>query len=368
MKIPFLDLKAQYTQIEHEVLPALREVCDDCQFVLGPKVAKFEKEFAAFCGAKQCVAVNSGTSALHLALRCLGVGRGDEVIVPAMTFVATAWAVSYTGATPAFADIKAAQRTLDPASVEAAITPRTKAILPVHLYGMPADMDAINAVAARHGLAVVEDAAQAHGARYCGKPVGTFGKACCFSFYPGKNLGAYGEGGAVVTDDDAFAEYCRCLRDHGQRRRYHHETVAYNYRMEGFQGAVLSIKLPRLAAWNRGRRRNADLYRRLLKDVPNLTVPAEADGFESVYHLFVIEVDNRDEVARKLHEAGVQTGLHYPVCVHRQEAYADLHLGAGSFPISERLANRCLSLPMYAELTEEQIKEVSETLIGVVAG
>jgi len=362
MNVPFLDLKAQYRQIEGEILPALREVCENCQFVLGPKVAQFEKDFAAFCGAKHCVAVNSGTSALHLALRCLNVGPGDEVIVPAMTFVATAWAVSYTGATPAFADVEAAQRTLDPAAIEAAITPRTKAILPVHLYGMPADMDAINAVAARHGLAVVEDAAQAHGARYRGKPVGTFGRACCFSFYPGKNLGAYGEGGAVVTDDDAIADFARRLRDHGQRVRYHHETVGYNYRMEGFQGAVLGIKLPRLEAWNQGRRRHAELYRRLLKDVPGLTVPSETDGFESVYHLFVIEVDNRDEVAKKLNEAGVQTGLHYPVCVHRQEAYADLNLGAGSFPVSERLADRCLSLPMCAELTEEQIRYVCQTL------
>ena len=368
MQVPFLDLKAQYRQIEGEILPALAEVCENAQFVLGPKVAAFEKDFAAFCGAKHCVAVNSGTSALHLALRCLHVGAGDEVITTAMTFVATAWSISYTGARPVFVDIDPASRNIDPGRIEAAVTPRTKAIMPVHLYGMPADMEPICAIGRRRGLPVIEDAAQAHGARCRGRRVGTFGQICCFSFYPGKNLGAYGEGGALVTNDDAAADFARCLRDHGQRQRYHHQTVAYNYRMEGFQGAVLGIKLKRLEGWNQARRRNAELYRKHLAGIAGLTVPAEAAGFESIYHLFVVELDKRDAAAKKLNEAGVSTGLHYPICVHRQEAYADLNLPAGSFPIAERLGERCLSLPMYAELTEEQIQYVADTLRAAMTG
>jgi len=361
-QVPFLDLKAQYAQIADEVAPALDEVCRSCRFALGPKVEAFENDFAEYCHSAHCVALNSGTSALHVAMRCLDVGPGDEVITAPMTFVATTWAVSYVGATPVFVDIDLATRTLDPSKLEAAITARTKAILPVHLYGQPADMQPILAVAGAHGIPVVEDAAQAHGALYQGRRVGALGRIGCFSFYPGKNLGAYGEGGALVTDDADIAAEARALRDHAQRERYHHESVGYNYRMDAFQGAVLGIKLKRLDGWNDARRQNAETYRELLAGIDAVTVPQEPDRCAGVYHLFVIELDGRDDLAAKLNEAGVSTGLHYPVPVHLQRAYADMNLAEGSFPATERLANRCLSLPMFPELSREQIQYVAETL------
>jgi dTDP-4-amino-4,6-dideoxygalactose transaminase len=368
MNVPFLDLKAQYRQIESEVIPAFREVCESCKFALGPFVESFEREFAQFCGAGHCVGVNSGTSALHLALRCLNVGPGDEVITVPMTFVATTWAISYVGARPVFVDIDPVSRTMDPRKLAAAITPRTRAIMPVHLYGQPADMDAILQIAAAHKLPVIEDAAQAHGAVYKSRPVGTAGCMSCFSFYPGKNLGAYGEGGALVTNEDGYAAMTRALRDHAQRQRYLHESVGYNYRMDNLQGAVLGIKLRRLKDWNAARRRHAQAYRQALADVPGITVPAELPGCAGVYHLFVIELDNRDAVAKQLTECGVSTGLHYPIPVHLQPAYADLGLAEGTFPVSERLARRCLSLPMFAELTDEQIQYVADCLKSAVAG
>lgn len=330
-------------------------MCENCTFTLGPTVRAFEEAFARYCEAEHCVAVNSGTSALHVALRCLDIGPGDEVITVPMTFVATAWAITYVGATPVFVDIDPATRTMDPAQLAAAITPRTRAILPVHLYGQPAEMGPILQVADRRGIPVVEDAAQAHGARYCTRRVGSLGRIGCFSFYPGKNLGAYGEGGALVTNDAALAAKARALRDHGQQRKYHHELVGYNYRMEGFQGAVLHIKLKYLDEWNTARRAHAQRYVAALSGVPGLGLPLIDHELESAFHLFVIETDQRDAVAEQLKADGINTGLHYPIPVHLQPPYRHLGLKRGSFPVSERLAERCLSLPMFPELTDAQI-------------
>lgn len=361
MKVPFLDLQVQFRQIEAEVVLALRQVCESSSFVLGPAVEAFEKEFAAYCHVRHCVALNSGTSALHLALLCQNVGQGDEVITVPMTFVATVWAISYVGARPVFVDIDPIRRTMDPEHLEAAITPRTKAIVPVHLYGMPADMDAISLIANRYGIPVVEDAAQAHGARYRGQRVGSFGQIGCFSFYPGKNLGAYGEAGALVTDDEGIAARARSLRDHGQFRRYYHDEIGYNYRMDGFQGAVLSVKLKHLDVWNAARAAHAKQYNQLLTGLP-IALPILPADSESAWHLYVIETAGVSGLQKKLADAGIQTGLHYPVPVHLQNAYAHLGLACGSFPVSETLAERCLSLPMFPELTDEQIVAVSHTL------
>lgn len=313
------------------------------------------------------MAVNSGTSALHVALRCLNVGPGDEVVTVPMTFVATTWAITYCGATPVFVDIDPATRTLDVDQLSAAITPRTRAILPVHLYGQPADLTPMLQIAGRHKLPVVEDAAQAHGARYQGRRVGAIGKIGCFSFYPGKNLGAYGEGGAIVTNDAVIAEKARALRDHGQTERYRHEMLGYNYRMTGFQGAVLDIKLRYLDRWNEARRMHARQYLDKLRGTPGLGLPVPDDEKQSVYHLFVVELAQRDRVAEQLKAFGIHTGLHYPVPVHLQPAYQHLGHRAGSFPYAERLAQRCLSLPMYPELTEEQIDFVCERLRAALA-
>ena len=360
-KVPFLDLKAQYHAIRDEVLPALEAVCESTGFAQGPATKVFEQEFAAYCGVKQCVTLNSGTSALHVAMLCLGVGPGDEVIVPAMTFIATAWGVSYVGAKPVFVDIDPVRRTLDPRQLEAAITKRTKAIIPVHLYGMPAEMDAILAVAGQHGIPVVEDAAQAQGARYQGKRVGQFGVMACTSFYPGKNLGAYGEGGALLTNNDEYAAHARRLREHGQSQRYHHDEVGFNYRMDGFQGAVLSVKLKHLDKWNASRAAHARRYNELLKDLP-LTLPTLPSDSESVWHLYVIEAGHRDKLSENLNAAGINTGLHYPVPLHLQNVYTWLGHHKGSFPVSESLAGRCLSLPMFVELTDEHVEAVATTL------
>lgn len=348
-------------------MPALRQVCENCTFTLGPTVKAFEERFARYCAAAHCVAVNSGTSALHLALRCLDIGPGDEVITVPMTFVATAWAINYVGATPVFVDIDPATRTMDAARLAAAITERTRAILPVHLYGQPADMDRILRIAEQHGLPVVEDAAQAHGARCRERRVGGLGRVGCFSFYPGKNLGAYGEGGALVTNDPALADKAGALRDHGQRQKHRHETIGYNYRMSGFQGAVLGIKLKYLDQWNANRRAHAAQYVERLAGMPQMGLPLIDDELESVFHLFVVEVNERERVAAQLKSAGVDTALHYPVPVHLQPAYRHLGLQAGSFPVSERLAQRCLSLPMFPELTEEQIDYVCAQLRDALA-
>jgi dTDP-4-amino-4,6-dideoxygalactose transaminase len=362
MNVPFLDITGQDAELQGEILARMARVCASGQFILGPFVEEFERAFAAYCEAPHCVAVNSGTSALHLALLALGVGPGDEVITTPMTFVATAWAISYVGARPVFVDVDPEGRTLDPERLEDAITPRTRAILPVHLYGQPADMDPILEIADARGIPVVEDAAQAHGARYNGRRVGGLGRAGCFSFYPGKNLGGYGEGGALVTHDAALADRARMLRDHAQKQRYRHEAIGFNYRMDALQGAVLGVKLPHLDGWNARRRAVAAQYRERLSDCDGITLPAEFARRESVYHLFAIESDERDELAQRLREAGVATGYHYPAPVHMQPAYADLGLPEGSFPNTERLARRCLSLPMHPLLTEEQIEHVADSL------
>jgi dTDP-4-amino-4,6-dideoxygalactose transaminase len=363
--VPLLDLRTQYEGIRDEVLEALQEVADSTTYVLGPKVADFEAKFARFAGARHCIAVNSGTSALHLALICAGVGPGDEVITVPMTFVATSWAVSYVGATPVFVDVDPVTYTMDVAKVEAAITPRTRAILPVHLYGQPADLGPLLEIGRRRGIPVVEDAAQAHGATYQGRGAGTLGLCGGFSFYPGKNLGAYGEGGAVVTDDDAIAVRLRSLRDHAQRQRYRHDEIGFNYRMDAFQGAILGVKLGYLAGWTEARRRLAARYGEALAGLP-LQLPAEAPGRASAWHLFVALHPERDRIRHELEARGIQTGLHYPIPVHLQDAYRHLGHRPGDFPVAERIGRECLSLPMFPEMTERQQGRVIEALCDIL--
>lgn len=364
MQVPYFDLKNQYAGLRDEILAAVDRVCSNASFILGEEVALFEEEFAAYCEAKHCVAVNSGTSALHLALLGAGVKPGDEVIAPSCTFIATAEAISYTGARPVFVDIDPRTANIDPALIEQAITRRTKAILPVHLYGRPADLDPIMEIARRHRLEVIEDACQAHGARYRGGRVGSLGRAAAFSFYPGKNLGAYGEGGALVTNDDNLAQYARAMRDHGQSRRYFHEFIGYNYRMDGFQGAVLRIKLKRLDEWTARRQRLAHLYSDRVREIA-AELPQDDPQCEPVYHLFVVYVDERDRVRRELERRGVQTAIHYPLPVHLQKPYVDLGYRPGSLPITERACARCLSLPLFPELEEDEVRYVVNALAEV---
>ncbi len=362
--IPYLDLAAQYSALRSEVLKALEEICESTAFAQGPATSEFEAEFAAYCGVHHCVSLNSGTSALHLALRCLDVGPGDEVVTVSMTFIATAWAISYVGAKPVFVDIDPVRRTLDPDKLEAAITSRTKAIIPVHLYGMPAEIDRIVAIAERHGLPVIEDAAQAHGAKYRGKRVSQFGKITCFSFYPGKNLGAYGEGGALITNDASIAQRARSLRDHAQSQKYFHDEIGYNYRMDSFQAAVLSIKLKHLDAWNAARIDCARCYTDLLKD-SSYKLPAHFSDSECVWHCYVIETSERDRVRSALQDAGIQTAVHYPLPVHLQKAYAHLGYQSGDLPLTEALCEQCLSLPIYPELSKEKISRVASVLLDL---
>jgi dTDP-4-amino-4,6-dideoxygalactose transaminase len=363
-RVPYVDLQAQYESIRTEVLTALEEICESSRFAQGPATSDFEARFAAYCGVDHCVSVNSGTSGLHLALRCLNIGPGDEVITVSMTFIATAWAISYVGATPVFVDIDPLRRTMDPDKLEAVITPRTKAIIPVHLYGMPAAMDRIMAVAERHALSVIEDAAQAHGAQYCGKRVGQFGKIACFSFYPSKNLGAYGEGGALITIDAGIAQRARSLRDHAQTQKYLHDEIGYNYRMDSFQAAVLSIKLKHLDDWNTARIERARYYTELLKH-SSYKLPAHLSDSECVWHCYVIETPERDRVRSALQDAGIQTAVHYPVPVHLQKPYAHLSYRSGDLPVTEALCERCLSLPIYPELSKEKISRVASALLDL---
>jgi dTDP-4-amino-4,6-dideoxygalactose transaminase len=362
--VPYLDLSAQYHAIRTEVLTALDEICKSSKFAQGPATADFEAKFAAYCGVEHCVTVNGGTSALHLALRSLDIGPGDEVITVAMTFIGTAWPISYVGATPVFVDIDPARRTICPDKLEAAITPRTKAIVPVHLYGMPAEMHRIKAIAQQRGLPVIEDAAQAHGARYCTKRVGQFGQIACFSFYPSKNLGAYGEGGALATNDRSVAQRARSLRDHAQSQKYLHDELGYNYRMDSFQAAVLAIKLKRLDAWNAARANLAAYYTQLLKN-SSYKLPMTPSDSECVWHCYVIESPERDRVRRILDDAGIETAIHYPVPVHLQKAYAHLGYKQGDLPVTEELCRRCLSLPIYPELSKEKISRVASVLLEV---
>jgi len=364
--IPLVDLQGQYRSIKPEIDAAVSRVLESAQFILGPAVSAFEADFAAFCGVSDAAGVSSGTSALHLALVAAGVGPGDEVITVSYTFVATVAAIEYSGARPVLVDVEPDYWTMDPAKLEAAITPRTKAIVPVHLYGQPADMDPILAIARRHGLIVIEDAAQAHGSEYQGRRCGSLGDLACFSFYPGKNLGAYGEGGAVVTNDAALATKIRLLRAWGEETRYQHKVRAFNYRMDGIQGAVLGVKLKHLERWNNQRRALAAEYTRQLAGTA-ARLPVERRGVRHVYHVYVVLLPDRDHWRTRLAEAGVQTGIHYPIPVHLQPAYRDLGYVQGDFPVSEAAARQVLSLPIYPELTAAQIGEVAEVLRAEVA-
>jgi dTDP-4-amino-4,6-dideoxygalactose transaminase len=359
--VPYLDLAAQMRPIRKEIDAAIARTLDNCSFCLGPDVVQFEKDFARYCDAAHCVAFNSGTSALHVALLLLNIGPGDEVITTPSTFVATSWAISYVGAKPVYVDIEDSTFNIDPARIEQAITPRTRALMPVHLYGHPADLDSLLKVARKHNLPLLEDAAQAHAAKYRGRKVGTFGELSGFSFYPGKNLGAYGEGGALVTNNAAMAARARGLREHGSTQRYYHDEVGFNYRMEGIQGAVLGIKLKHLDEWTRQRRGVAHAYHKLLADTP-LKLPLEADYAESAYHLYVVRHPRRDELKKHLEANKIGCALHYPLPLHLQKCYASLGYKAGDFPVAEQAAKECLSLPIYPELTDGQIRRVAEVV------
>lgn len=365
MKVPVLDLKAEFEQLRNEILPALERVCKNASFVLGEEVEAFEREFADFCGTKHCVALASGTAALHLGLLALGVQPDDEVITTPNTFLASVEAISYCGAVPVFVDIDPATANLDPKLIERAITPRTRAILPVHLYGRPADMDPIREIAARRNLRILEDAAQAHGARYRGRRVGGLCAAAAFSFYPTKNLGAYGEGGALTTDDDQIAKFARAARSHGQTARYEHEFIGYNYRMQGFQGAVLRIKLRHLYAWTARRQEIAREYRRVLAGA-RVEMPVDDPRDECVYHQFVIYASNRNAVVAQLAAREIETVVHYPRPVHLQPAYSSLGCPPGTFPRAERACERVLSLAIHPGLSAEQVAYVANAVREVV--
>jgi dTDP-4-amino-4,6-dideoxygalactose transaminase len=364
--VPFVDLAAQYAAISAEIDEAIARAVRSTAYILGRELSLFEEEFASYCEATCAVGVDSGTSALELALRAYAIGPGDEVITAANTFIATALAISYTGATPVLVDADPVTYTIDVARLELAITPRTRAIIPVHLYGHPADMDPIVELARRRGLVVIEDACQAHGARYKGKRVGSLGHAAAFSFYPGKNLGAYGDGGIVVTNDDRVADTLRLLRNYGQRQKYQHEVRGYNRRLDTLQAAVLRVKLRYLDAWNAARRAHARLYRRLLGP-SGATLPQQAEYAESVWHLYVIQSADRGALRARLADQAIATGIHYPIPIHLQPAYRDLGYQRGAFPIAERLANRILSLPMYAEVTPDLIESVARAIRRVPA-
>jgi dTDP-4-amino-4,6-dideoxygalactose transaminase len=356
--IPFVDLKAQYRSIKPEIASAIDKVLESSHFVLGPEVKAFEQEFATYCQTEHAVGVNTGTSALHMALLAAGIGPGDEVITVSFTFVATAAAVVYAGARPVFVDIDPVSFTMDPSLIEAAITPRTKAILPVHLYGQVADMDPILAIARKHGLVVIEDAAQAHGAEYKGRRAGSLGDIGCFSFYPGKNLGAYGEGGAITTNNAEYARTVRMLRDWGTEQKYHHDLKGYNFRLEELQAAILRVKLRYLEDWTEARRAHARRYDELLGSTP-LATPRQMDYGRHVYHVYAVRTADRATVQQVFQSADIQTGIHYPIPVHLQPAHADLGYKVGDFPHSERAAKEVLSLPMFPELAEEQIRQVA---------
>ena len=361
MNIPFVDLQSQYQSIKAEADAAVLAVMQRGDFVLGGAVSDFERIFAEYCGAKYAVGVDSGYSALELIVRAYGIGPGDEVITAANTFIATTLAISNTGATPVLVDIDPETYNIDPAKIAAAITPRTRAIMPVHLYGQPVDMDPIMAIARKHGLYVFEDAAQGSGARYKGRRVGSLGHAAAFSFYPGKNLGAYGDGGMVVTDDAEVAEKVRLLRNIGQRVKYYHEVKGFNHRLDTIQAAVLKVKLPHLDGWNAERRRAAASYAEMLADLPLIT-PRTADYAEHIFHLYVVRVHNREPLMEYLKERGIATGLHYPIPIHLQPAYSELGYKAGDFPITEAYAETILSLPIFPELTDEKVAYVVDAI------
>ena len=361
MKIPFADLKSLHAEIEEDLTEVFRRVLGNSSFVLGPEVQRFEEEFAAYVGTSHCVAVNTGTAAIHLVLASLGVGPGDEVITVPHTFIATAEAITAVGATPVFIDIDPISFNMDPALLEAAITSKTRAIMPVHLYGQTADMDPILEIAGRHGIPVIEDACQAHGAEYKGKRAGSLGVAGCFSFYPGKNLGACGEGGAVTTNDADLAHRIRMWRDHGSSKRYEHVFPGLNMRMEGLQGGFLSVKLKHLDRWNDQRREAAAAYSKALAGT-GIEIPTEMPYGRHVYHLYVIQSDTRETLRQQLTDANIESGLHYPTPLHLQEAYRSLGYERGAFPVTERVTSRILSLPMYPGIPVESVKRVVSEL------
>ncbi len=359
--VPLVDLKAQHAAIAAEVQAAIDNVMSNTDFILGADVAEFESEFAHYCGAEHCVGLDSGMSALELGMRAMGIGPGDEVITPAGSFIASSSAISFTGATPVWVDVDPKTYNIDPALIEAAITPRTKAIMAVHLYGQPADMDRILAIGRQHELPVIEDACQSHGARYKGRRTGSLGAFGAFSFYPAKNLGAYGDAGALTTNDPELAEKIRMMRNYGQREKYDHVYLAWNRRLDTIQAAVLRVKLRHLDRWNASRRTIASLYGELLQhSAANL--PYESPDVEHVYHLYVVQVDGRERVQSELAALGVSTGIHYPVPIHLQEAYRAARVVAGTFPVTEAAAKRILSLPMYPELTEDGVRRVAAAL------
>ena len=366
MKVPFLDLKLQYESIRDEIAACLQQVLDSTAFAGGPFVAQFEKEFAEFCQSKSAIGVGSGTAALWAALKELGIGNGDEVITTPNTFIATAEAISVCGARPVFVDIDEQTYNINPELLEAAITPKTKAVIPVHLYGQCADMEKIMEISRAHNLFVIEDACQAHGAEYKGQKAGSIGDAGCFSFYPGKNLGAYGEAGAVVTNNRQLADKIKMFRDHGQKEKYYHSMVGWNCRMDGLQGAVLSVKLKHLGQWNESRRKNAELYNSLLANLDPIVTPFEADYAMHIYHIYPILTENRRKLMDVLAKKQIYCGIHYPVPLHLQDAYALLGYKKGDFPVAEKCAGRLLSLPMFPELTSEQIEYVVENIKSFV--
>ena len=362
MKVPFLDLKSQYETMKDEIHTAINKVIDKTAFAGGPFVEQFEKEFARFCNCAHAVGVGSGTDALWLPLLALGVGIGDEVITVPSTFIATAEAISFCGATPVFVDIEERTYNMNPRLLESAITQKTKAIIPVHLFGQPVDMDPIMEIARKHNLYVIEDACQAHGSEYKGNKAGSMGDAAAFSFYPGKNLGAYGEGGAVVTNNAELAKIMKMFRDHGQSQKYYHGIIGWNARLDGLQGSILSAKLLHLDRWNDARRNHAHTYTKLLSGADGVITPYEADYAKHVYHIYAIRVNDRDMLISRLAERDIFCGIHYPVPVHLQQAYSSLGLGKGSFPIAEKCAEEFVSLPMFAELTGEQVEYVAQTI------
>jgi dTDP-4-amino-4,6-dideoxygalactose transaminase len=361
LQVPFVDLAAQHRAISAEIQKAMWNVIRDSDFILGRELRLFEEEFAGFCGARYAIGVDSGTSALELALRAHDIGPSDEVITAANSFIASALAVSHTGATPVLVDVDPASYTIDISAIKKAITPHTKAIIPVHLYGHPADMDPIRQLAEQHGLAVIEDACQAHGSLYKGRRAGSLGHAAAFSFYPGKNLGACGDGGMLVTNDRDVAKRVEKLRNYGQEKKYHHVTCGYNRRLDTLQAAVLRVKLKRLEQWNAARRQHAKHYRQLLEG-SGVVTPREAMSTESVWHLYVIRVEQRDLFREYLASRGITTGVHYPIPIHLQPAYQDLTYKERDFPVSEVYAQRIVSLPMYAELAPDQVEYVAEVI------
>jgi len=360
-QIHCLDLKRQHQSIKSEIFEAFEKVYENTAFSGGPFVEKFEKEFAAYCDTKYAIGVNNGTTALHLAMMALGIGQGDEVIVPANTFIATAWGVSHAGATPVFVDCKADSWEIDPSKIEEKITPKTKAIIGVHLYGQPFDIDAVKAIADKHKLFLVEDAAQAQGALYKGKPVGGFAEMACFSFYPGKNLGACGEAGGITTNNEAYATHIKSLRNHGSVVRYYHDEIGYNMRMGGLEGASLSVKLGHLTEWNNRRRSIAKQYFSRIKNT-KVTMQAQPEWADSIFHLFVVTVENKEAFVKHLEANDIIAAFHYPVPCHLQKAYAHLGYKQGDFPNSEYLAAHCVSLPMFAELTDEEVNRVIDAV------